>query len=262
MNTLLIDAGNTRLKWAIYAQGQFLQRGVFTYEWLALQEQFGVQWASQINAGKIDKLVLCNVAGERLETPLRQWLSDNRAQGTALQEKRPLTIVNLAAQSQAFGVRCAYEQPGQLGSDRWAALVAARHHITGPCCVIDCGTALTIDLLSADGIHEGGLIAPGMTMMRQSLLENTVQIDVDAAESKSVFSVHDTASAVQAGIMAATEGTVQQVLQQASGQWQRVPVCVVTGGNAHAILSILPRGSMHEAEWVLKGLAVIADRDV
>ncbi len=258
MSVLLLDAGNTRLKWALCQRGQFLQRGVFTYEWPALLTQFQTQWGDLAKKGMIKKLVLSNVAGDRLESLLRQWWLGNCLQEEALQETALLTIDIVRAQAQAFGVQNAYRQPGQLGADRWAALVAARHHITGACCVIACGTALTIDVLSAEGVHVGGLIAPGMTIMRQSLLENTAQIEVGDATNASIFCVRDTVSAVQAGIMAATTGAVQQVLQQCHEHGQLVPVCVVTGGDAQSLLPALPKGSLHKTEWVLKGLAIIA----
>jgi len=258
MNVLLLDAGNTRLKWALCEQGRFLRRGLFAYEWSALPMQFDAQWGALANTVALDKVVLCNVSGNRLESSLRQWLSSNCLQERALQEAVPLTIETVEAQAQAFGVQCAYRQPAQLGADRWAALVAARYHIDGACCVIDCGTALTVDVLSAEGVHVGGLIVPGMTMMRQSLLANTAQIEISDTTKTSIFCVQDTTSAVLAGIMAATAGAVQQVLQQCREYGQQAPVCVVTGGDAPVLLSTLPKGSLHKAEWVLKGLAIIA----
>jgi type III pantothenate kinase len=206
-----------------------------------------------VGTHRIDKLVLSNVLGERLASPLRQWLAAQE-----LQEAGPLSIEQVTAQAQAYGLRCAYTDPSRLGADRWAALVAARQYITGTCCVIDCGTALTIDVLSTDGQHEGGLIAPGMTMMRQSLQTNTVQIDAAESVSRSIFSVHDTVDAVQAGIIAAMAGTVQQVLAQCHERGWSDPICVVTGGNAQALLPVLPQGCVHEPDWVLKGLAIIA----
>ncbi len=262
MSVLLLDAGNTRLKWALCEQGQFLQYGVFTYEWSALPAQLQAQWGDLAKKGAIKKLVLSNVAGDRFESLLRQWWLGNGSQEKALQETVPLTIDIVQAQAQAFGVQCAYQQPMQLGADRWAALVATRHYIRGACCVIACGTALTIDVLSEEGVHVGGLIAPGMAMMRQSLLANTAQItaqiEAGDATNTSIFCVQDTASAVQAGIMAATTGAVQQVLQQCREHGRLAPICVITGGDAQWLLPALPEGSLHKTEWVLKGLAIIA----
>lgn len=253
MKVLLLDAGNTRLKWALCERGQFLQCGVFTYEWPLLPTQFHAQWGLLTGVKKVDRLVLCNVVGDRFELPLRQWLVDN-----LLQETGRLTIETVQAQAQAFGVRCAYQKPAQLGADRWAALVAARHYVVGACCVISCGTALTVDVLNAEGVHIGGLIAPGIAMMRQGLLANTAHIEIEEVTTTSIFCVRDTASAVQAGIMAAAVGTVQQVLQQCHEHGQKPPVCVVTGGDAELLLPALPTSSQHKTKWVLKGLAIIA----
>ena len=254
MSVLLLDAGNTRLKWALCENGQFLQQGVFAYEWSALPAQFQSHWEALRNTRTVNKLVLSNVAGDRLESSLRQWWG-----GNCVQESLSLTIDTVQAQAQAFGVQCAYRQPAQLGADRWAALVATRHHIAGACCVIACGTALTIDVLTSEGVHAGGLIAPGMATMRQSLLASAAQIEVgDEAMNASIFCAQDTTSAVQAGIMATTAGAVQQVLQQCREHGQPTPVCVVTGGDAQWLLPTLPEGSLHKTEWVLKGLAIIA----
>jgi type III pantothenate kinase len=262
VSALLLDAGNTRLKWAVCSQGEFVQRGSFSYHDADLPGQFEGQWGGLLNnslRSVPDKLVLSNVAGEQVAAALHNWLETRRAAVADVQESAPLTIETVQAQSQAFGVRCAYQDPSQLGSDRWAALVAARHQLKGASCVISCGTALTFDVLSADGIHLGGMIAPGMTMMRQSLANDTAQIVAADAAVDSIFDVRNTASAVQAGIMAASVGAVQHALLQCRDMVGRIPRCVVTGGNAEFILPVLPEGSLHEADWVLSGLAIIAD---
>jgi len=253
MTVLLIDAGNTRLKWALCAQGQFLQKGAFAYQWAELQAQFREHWDVLAPTAVPKKILLCSVVGDRLESALRQW-----ADAHWLQDAGTLTIETVSTPAQGFGVRCAYQQPAQMGSDRWAALVAARHYLRGISCVIDCGTALTIDVLSAEGVHVGGLIAPGMQMMRDSLATNTRQVQADEVPIDSLFAVQDTPGAVQAGILAATQGAVRQVLQQCHGRWSQVPQCVLTGGNAEQLLAALPKGSLYEPDWVLKGLAIIA----
>lgn len=250
MSVLLIDGGNSRLKWALCEHGEFLHQGLIAYQWPKLAAQFGEQWGGWLETAAVNKLVISNVAGDRLTSALKQWLAEIRIQ--------ELAIDNVTAQAQAFGVQCAYRQPAQLGADRWAALVAARHYVKGACCVIDCGTALTIDVLDADGVHAGGLIAPGISMMRESLLQNTAQIDTNEAVGSSLFSVRDTANAVQVGIMAATVGAVQQALQQCHQQGLDNFACVVTGGDAQALLPALPEESRYDADWVLKGLAIIS----
>lgn len=260
MSVLLLDAGNTRLKWALSERGQFSRHGAFAYSWADLSAQFETEWAALMAQHGVDRLVLSNVAGEQLEVPLQQWLADLMKESEPpFQECVPLTIEQVTAQMQALGVQCAYEEPAQLGSDRWAALIAARHYIGGACCVIDAGTALTIDVLNAEGVHVGGLIAPGMTMMRESLQANTAQVETDNAACSSLFCGRDTATAVQAGIMAALAGAVQQALAQCLEQGLQSLTCVVTGGDAQALLPVLPEQSLFEPEWVLKGLSIIAD---
>ena len=257
MKALLVDAGNTRLKWALCEGETFLQQGAFAYDWSGLERQFDEQWDGIAKTHSPDQVILSNVAGSRLAAPMSQWLATHR-----LQEMPPLTINTVTAQAEAYGIRCAYQRPSQMGADRWAALIAAKHYLDGPCCVIDCGTALTIDLLTAGGEHAGGLIAPGLNMMHQSLITNTALIPSGITQNRSVFTVNDTLGAVQAGIMAAAAGTVQQVLQQCREHWQQEPVCVLTGGDADTLIDALPKTLadrfLRDSDWVLKGLAIIA----
>lgn len=256
MRNLLFDAGNTCLKWALYEQGQLSHQQSLNYERQSLVEQFGAsldQWLTQ--AGTIDGVILCNVAGEEIEVALRTVLSKQFQKNTAL------TIKNVNAQLDAFGVRSAYKQATQLGADRWVALVAARHHCDGLSCIVDCGTAVTIDVLAADGRHAGGLIIPGMEMMRDSLIKNTDGILAFQRPDLSPLMVTNTAEAVQAGTFAAICGAVQQVLKQCADEFGEPPVCIVTGGNGKRLLSGLPKSTIFDPDWVLKGLAIIAEGD-
>jgi type III pantothenate kinase len=261
VTTLLLDAGNTRLKWALCSQGEFLQRGSFSYHDSDLLSQFESQWSALLHADLRStqvKLILSNVAGEQLVSALHDWLLTWKNAAAGAQESSALTIETVQAQAQAFGVRCAYQDPTQLGSDRWAALVAARHRLKGPSCVISCGTALTLDVLSAEGVHLGGMIAPGMTMMRQSLINDTAQVVAADAVTDTIFAAHNTASSVHAGILAASVGAVQHALRECGDRLGQMPRCIVTGGNAEFVLPALPEGSLHDPDWVLNGLAIIA----
>lgn len=267
MKTLLLDAGNSRLKWALCEKGQLSQQGSLSYDWPLLAAQLGATFSKLFaELGPLAGVALCNVAGEKLAAILRETLSahwsENQASGVQQVQVSPaLTIKNVVAQSDAYGVRCAYEHPAQLGADRWAALVAARHICAGACCIIDCGTAMTVDVLTEDGRHAGGVIIPGMEMMRASLLENTEGIFADERPDLSPLSVINTADAVQAGVLAAMRGTVQQVLQYCRDELGEEPACVLTGGDAQRLLPGLPDTAMFEPDWVLKGLAVIAAAD-
>ncbi len=249
-STLLVDAGNTRLKWALCSAGGFSRQGELAYDETHLSPRLAAQW-DVLSRHPVSAVVLSNVAGQRVHEAVLQWVN-------GLQETTPMTIETVEAQKQAFGVNCAYARPERLGADRWAGLVAARHHLPGASCIIDCGTALTIDVLGANGDHLGGIIVPGRELMRRSLQRETAQVDVDTPVNHTLFAAKDTADAVQAGIMAAIQGTVENVLRQYEQKGLSPLTCVLTGGDAPAVLPVLPRGSLYEPHWVLKGLAVIA----
>jgi len=175
-----------------------------------------------------------------------------------VKENDGLTIDKVTAQAAAFGVTNAYREPSQLGADRWVALVAAHYHHQGPSCIIDSGTALTVDLISKEGQHAGGLILPGMALMRAALVEKTDAVQVSEQGQTKAFDVHSTEDAVKAGVHAAMLGAVQQVLAECQLKWGAEPHCVVTGGNAEVFKMSLPESSTYDSDWVLKGLAVIA----
>lgn len=251
-NTLLIDAGNSRFKWALAAGGQLTETGVATYQQASLLQQLADCWASlAANDKRPQRILMCNVKGEDFAQAVRQWVDGLRASGPAV------TLETVLAQASACGVSNAYREPERLGADRWAALVAAKHHLRGAACIIDCGTALTIDVISAQGGHQGGIIVPGMKLMQQCLIDNTHGIRARDGETNAYLG-RDTSGALQAGALAAACGAVMQTLQQARQELGVQPQVIVTGGDAPQLLAGLPAGFRHEPHWVLKGLAVIA----
>jgi len=288
MMILLLDAGNTRLKWATIESNanplsqsppELSNQGSVNYQWSSLAGQLD-NALKQISdsPASLSQILLSNVAGPRLESALEIWLkgylrsrrADTQSRASTIssstllddksqvKENAGLTIDKVTAQTTAFGVANAYDEPSQLGADRWAALVAARHFCAGPACIIDSGTALTVDLISKEGQHAGGLILPGITLMTAALVENTDAIQAGKQGQLTVFEVHSTEDAVKAGVHAAILGAITHVLAEAREKWGVEPQCVVTGGNAGSLKTGLPESSRHDPDWVLKGLAVIA----
>ena len=248
MKILLIDAGNTRLKWAVYELGQVSTGVAVAYETSNMDTQFAALWSSlQKQYGEFDKVVMSNVAGKKITDSVSCWAQENKA----------LIIEDIVASSYAYGVRCAYRQPDRLGADRWAALVAARHYIKGASCIIDCGTALTIDVLTAEGDHLGGVIVPGLTMMCNNLVTNVEGISA-AGEAMTVLLGSDTQSAIFAGANAAVAGAVEHVVRRIQSELGIEPTCVVTGGDVEGVLKNVPGKFCHEPDWVLKGLVILS----
>lgn len=265
---LLIDAGNSRLKWGIYHQGRLEPGAGLIYQKESLDQQLGVIRQS-LAAGNHwpEVIVLANVAGASVADALEHWRDDFRNGYPAVKDESQLTIVNIIAQADAYGVKSAYRRPSALGADRWAGLVAARHYIEGDSCVIDCGTALTIDVLAANGDHKGGIIMPGWEMMKKSLVMNTdgiLEVSHETSQEISSLLGCDTAEAIEAGCGAACAGAVEHIVGRYQHNSEAELQCILTGGAAHRLLPLLGNlDSMtkirHEPDWVLKGLAVISD---
>ena len=170
MNLLLLDIGNSRLKWAVvrqpYRPGQpFAAHGVMAIRTL---RSSALVWSRLFKAaGTPDAIYACNVAGRAVERQIRA------ASGRA--GLKPPQFARSAAA--AAGVRNAYPEPWRLGVDRWVQLIGAHHEHPGKdLCLVSLGTAMTIDLLDAAGRHRGGSIVPGPRLMIESLLERTAGI--------------------------------------------------------------------------------------
>lgn len=146
-----------------------------------------------------------------------------------------------------------YRKPEQLGVDRLLAMVAARARVTGPVCVIDAGTAVTIDLVDASGRHLGGFILPGLRMMRDCLLAGT-KIPSDREVEPGVELGRDTATAVALGSRYAIAGVVERFTVNAEPRTQ----VVLGGGDVNELIEFLPPGCITLEHLVLRGLAVVA----
>ena len=137
---VLADVGNSRIKWLIDERGQFQARGQASHgaeHWAELAARL---WGSLKRPARA---IIVNVAGTEARAGLASWIWKNWA----------IEAEFVCSTAAACGVRNAYAEPERLGADRWVAMIAARA-ITGQnCCVVDCGTAITIDALAADGRH-------------------------------------------------------------------------------------------------------------
>jgi len=151
----------------------------------------------------------------------------------------------------------AYSHPDRLGVDRWLTLIAVHRQIDAPACIVDCGTAVTLDGLDATGRHLGGLILPGLEMMRDALLRNT-QIDAPASVDWAGVLARDTAGAVAAGGLFACAGLVELVARRIAQDCGRVPQIVLTGGDGAKLQAVLETGARYEPDLVLQGLAQLA----
>ena len=254
MKILLVDLGNTRIKWALLgAAGVGRQRAAAHAGWQAADFSRALFGASARRAALTGtRVVAVSVAG----TALRRAFASAVRSATG---RAPLFCASAASKA---GVRNAYREPWRLGADRWVALVGARALCgTSAVLVVDIGTATTIDLLDGDGRHRGGQILPGPALMIDSLLRDTggIRRRVRGAGRSSRPFARDTASALAAGALQATAGAVDRALQQARRELRSRTVRVLlTGGGAAAVAPLLQARAQRVPDLVLQGLAALA----
>jgi type III pantothenate kinase len=215
---VLIDAGNTRIKWASWTHGEPVIDAL-TVEIAATADDARLLAA----VAGCDGLWIACVAGAATRADLAHAL-------TPLQ-----TPCWLLATAAACGVRNAYDAPTTLGVDRWLALIGARARGAAATLVVSAGTALTVDALDAQGVFLGGFIAPGLGTMRESLAQATA--GVRPAGGQSVAFPRNTADAVASGTLAALAGAARTHYAQLAAVSGEPPRCLLTGGDAATLAS-------------------------
>jgi type III pantothenate kinase len=236
---LAIDAGNSRVKWGWHDGRAWSSLStVSLIEFAAANHDINPFAATHENP---ERIVISNVAGDGAHQLIVNW--------TSIFEAEPLW---LKGEAERCGVRSRYDRPDQLGADRWAALVAARALFTGACLVVNAGTATTADLLSAEGEFLGGLILPGVDLMRFVLHEHTGRLPLE--EGRYAATPRSTVDAIETGCRDAQAGAVERMYRRAGAG----TTCVVSGGAGRALIGQLDIPCRYVENLVLEGLARIA----
>ena len=242
---LVLDLGNSRCKWALADAGQE-PAGLTPGGALAYGEDFARALDNSFRALPRPEhaAAVCVAASAHLQT-LALWVRSHW--GLELQP-----IVTRAAQ---LGVTNSYKNPASLGADRWPALIAARARSPGAACVVDCGTALTIDALDANGVYRGGVILPGLALMRAALLRTQGVRDV-AGDAGSALA-QSTADGVAAGTLFGLAGAIDRILDEQAAELGSTPQVLITGGNAEVLSSLMRHTTTLVPDLVLEGVARI-----
>lgn len=232
---LLIDAGNTRIKWAL------AQPGARPGEWVASGavphaelNHLPASWQHH----KITRAIVANVAGAKLRDQLQLMI--------------PAAPVSwFVSRPHLDGMRNNYRIPSQLGSDRFAAALGARALVPGKALIVaTCGTATTIDAVSADGVFLGGMILPGLGLMAAALAKNTAQLpQIDPASALPSGFADNTADAILSGCLAAQAGAIERACSL-----HRADCCIISGGAAPYIAPALTVAHRMVDNIVLVGL--------
>lgn len=239
---LLIDVGNSRIKWALAERVcSHLSISVDEYSpdniTKCLQCHFG--------GTRLRNVWVSCVAGANIEFEIARWFEQNWG-----------ITVNFARTSSYYaGVTNAYDQATSLGVDRWLAMLAAFDRYQRSICVIDCGTAITMDLVDLSGQHQGGLIMPGLRLMLRSLQMETAAIE--GAQVKEALLASDTATAVGSGCLQLLRKGISSIYEDFCRQLGEDPVCVVTGGDGQLLATEL-KVYEYRKDLVLCGLHLMA----
>jgi type III pantothenate kinase len=245
---LLVDMGNTRLKWALAREDVILES--------SLGRGLAADFFAACGApeGRPERILLSSVAAEQVTADFIRSCS----------ERLELKVTRLRSERQSAGIVNGYTDPSALGVDRWLAIIGAAHAHGMPIVVMDLGTATTLDAVDASGRHLGGLILPGPQLMLKSLAGATaMQVPTglrEAAESpgrageSGVAPARATSAAIQEGVFAAQVGALSQFLRHVSTELGAEPKLVLTGGAAEGILARLGRVPVFDPLLVFKGM--------
>lgn len=239
--TLLVDAGNSRFKWARSASPQDVH--VRDYRQTGYVETL-IAWLQ--DEGRDDALI-CSVLGDSFRDALGEWAT----------REYPHSLEFVTTAAAAHGVEIAYEQPHNLGADRFVSLIATHNHYPGNSVLADCGTAITLDAITAAGKHLGGLIIPGLALMRRSLSVQTMEIGSRCGAETHLFA-HDTPDAVYSGTLRAAATAVDGVGADMAEALGGDVSLVMSGGDAELLASLLDGRWQVDPYLVIKGLAVLA----
>jgi type III pantothenate kinase len=255
---LLVDAGNTRVKWAAIPTGA-LHESDMLGRWAASGsvERAQVRQLTDVWRDlKIARVILSNVAGQAMRDELGQTL-------LSVLGLKPVPLEWFASVPQLAGIRNAYRNPAQLGCDRFASVIGAHALFPGqPLIVATCGTATTVDAVTADGIFVGGMILPGLGLMASSLAKNTAQLP-QVAENLAVSEpfADNTDAAIVSGCIAAQTGAIERAVAAhmlRQGVEKGAVQCILSGGAAALIAPHLAVPHRKVDNLVLIGLQTVA----
>ena len=231
---LLVDAGSTRVKWLLRA-GQESARDSLVH----CQEMS----SAVERLPDASRLVVASVLGKDLDREFFRALADRYG-------RKPEFV---KATRSCCGVTSAYTDPGQLGIDRLLGMVAGWNRVEGACLVVDCGTAVTLDMVDQDGQHLGGQVIPGVMLMVDSLVAGT-RLAVKPAVPERVWG-YDTSACVSSGVFRSIAALVDRMAEEIPGAERADARVLMTGGDAPAVASLVRAPLRIFPDLVLEGLA-------
>ncbi|MGB5260761.1 MAG: type III pantothenate kinase [Gammaproteobacteria bacterium] len=245
---LLLDVGNTAVKWATAEAATLIAQGDFIHRDGDIGRLAARAWSG---LARPDSVVAVNVAGAVMAASIADFARETW--------QRPVEFVRTA--QSARGVTNAYQVPGDLGADRWVAMIAAHQQVDGAVCVCDCGTAITLDLVAASGEHRGGLILPGVGLLGEALAVNTAGIRLEDEVSATGLLGRGTRDGVIGGARYLVAAAIDRIVADIQADAGEAMTVIITGGDAEQLLPLLATPVQYVPLLVLQGLAIMSDRE-
>ncbi len=244
---LLIDVGNSRIKWACYEHAQLAKLRVRSYERDTLPGQLSSDF-QEISVPP-EAVLVANVAGPDIAALLTE----------ALARAWSIKPEFVQVEQQRCGVINGYKDISELGVDRWLATLAVWSEHRRAACIVDCGTALTFDVINHKGEYQGGLIIPGPHLMQHSLIDKTAAISAAASEHYARALGLSTAECIANGAGLAATAFIDSMTAAMKREYGEQLCCVLTGGGAAALSGLLENDYRYDPDLVLKGLSRLVD---
>ncbi len=241
---LLLDLGNSRCKFAILEKYDIKKYGAHPYH---KANRLSVIDSLLHEFNNLKKVIVSSIFDENFNHQLIKSLTSHKINDYYF----------LDPAKDCFGIQMTYLNPSQLGADRLAALIAANEKFSGNKCIVDCGTAITIDALAANGMHRGGVIFPSLASMQQALFIDTNIKHNDQDGSFNIFA-NSTPDATYTGCLSAVIGGIQHVVNTMRAHFDTFDQIIITGGDAEQIMPMLAQKVVHDEKLVLDGLMIIS----
>ena len=238
---LLIDSGNSFIKYSLADDSAILKSDSCASTSVTVLSEL---WKSY---DKPERVIVANVAGDKIGRKIHSIAAD----------LWQLEAEFVTSEVSCCGLINSYHKPEQLGVDRWLAMIAAYSLSKSAVIVVDCGTAVTIDLVKEDGLFVGGVILPGLNTALQSLQSASDALDETGDESLTITATaQSTAVAVQSGVLLGLAGAIDSIVSKQSALLNKAPVLMITGGDAEQLMPYLQSPLEHQPGLVLRGLQV------
>ncbi len=241
---LLLDIGNSTISRAMETEGNITSPKQFSYSADSLAMQLD-EHLSQLE--KPDAVAVASVAADATNRAVQDWFAKHWH----------LDSWHATVSESYQELRNSYSDVQQMGIDRWLAMIAAWSEYRTALCVIDSGTALTIDLVDSTGQHAGGYILPGIRLMQQSLIQHTDRINTDILNRVDILPAANTQQAINNGACLATIAAVERALEDFNEHSSCKARCIITGGYAEQLSAFINQRIEHRPDLVLRGLALV-----